>query len=139
MKSRKTILIKLYVHHTSVVSLLISAPPSNVNVWLQPSYSTSDKSVQTINCTANLGVTSTVSLDLQIKFNGAFVAFDANDELSQWIIEGSRNADCSQTVKVTYKVPMVNPKMDGVEVRCQATDTRFRAIVYSKVMKLNIK
>lgn len=94
--------------------------------------------VQTINCTADLGITSAATLGLQIKPGDSFIDYELVGEASQWRVSKTRNEDCSKTVHVTYSLSSVTDRMNGVEVRCKAKDPMFGAPVYSSVERLNV-
>lgn len=106
---------------------------------VQSYYSVSNKAVQTINCTADLGITSTVSLDLQIKVNGDFVDFEAFGGPPQWTVSNIRNDDCSEKVLALYSLPFVSEKMDNSELRCKATDSKYGTTLYSNVGRMIVK
>lgn len=124
---------------TDQSSLDITAPPSNVELGVQSYYNVSNKAVQTINCTADLGITSTVSLDLQIKVNGDFVDFEAFGGPPQWTVSNIRNDDCSEKVLALYSLPFVSEKMDNSELRCKATDSKYGTTLYSNVGRIIVK
>lgn len=117
-------------------SMDITAPPSNVKLEVQSFYNVSDKGAQTINCTADLGITSTVSLDLQIKVNGDFVDFETFGGPPQLTFSNTRNDDCSEKVLASYSLPFVSDKMDNSELRCKATDSKYGTTLYSNVGRL---
>lgn len=124
---------------TDQSSLDITAPPSNVKLGVQSYYNVSNKAVQTINCTADLGITSTVSLDLQIKVNGDFVDFEAFGGPPHWTVSNIRNDDCSEKVLALYSLPFVSEKMDNSELRCKATDSKYGTTLYSNVGRMIVK